>query len=109
MSDHFFMMRREEQRTWVDEDLLDAQGLARAAGLPPRLLLRLCELGIVDAVEERQGELMFAVDAVPRLRRVLRLRHDLGLGWNSLALVADLLERIERLESRLRQTEHTAS
>ena len=105
MSDQFFMMRHEERETWGEEDLLDSQGLAHATGLPPRLLTRLCELGIVDSVQERHGEPMFAVDAVPRLRRVLRLRRDLGLSWNSLGLVADLLERIEVLESRLRQRE----
>lgn len=87
-------------------ELLDCDALAGAAGLHPELVRRLYRLGLVVAEEHRGGEPLFAAAAaVRRLRRATRLHADLGVGWAALGLVVDLLERVEALESRLRELE----
>ncbi len=72
--------------------LVDAEALARKAGLHPDLVRRLIRIGAVDP---------FAWDAVPRLARLVRLRRDLGLNYAGAVLACDLLARIDELEARL--------
>ena len=57
-------------------------------------------LGLLDPRGEGD-EPTFGPEALPRVRRMLRLRRDLQVGWTSLGLVLDLLERVERLEREL--------
>jgi chaperone modulatory protein CbpM len=45
-----------------------------------------------------EGVLLFADSAVERIRRGIRLHHDLGINWPGVAVVLDLLERVEALE-----------
>lgn len=90
---------------WItssEAELLDQEQFARLTGLRRLQIDRLVRLGVLEPVGERQGEPLFAVSAVRRTRRVLRLRRDLELSWSSLALVDELLERIDELESHLR-------
>ena len=79
----------------VDAEL---QALAREAGLHPDLVRRLLALGLLD-------ERPFPGDAGRRLARAVRLRHDLGLNYAGAVLACQLLDRIERLEDRLRSYE----
>jgi hypothetical protein len=72
--------------------LVDAEALARKAGLHPDLVRRLIRIGAVDP---------FAWDAAPRLARLMRLHRDLGLNLAGAVLACDLLARIEDLEARL--------
>ena len=71
--------------------LVDADALARRAGLHPDLVRRLIRMGAVDPR---------ALDAPARLARITRLRRDLGLNYAGAILACDLLARIERLEAR---------
>jgi hypothetical protein len=71
--------------------------LAREAGLHPEVVGRLLALGLLN--EARSSE------APARLARAVRLRHDLGLNYAGALLACELLERIERLERRLRAYE----
>ncbi len=93
---------------WIDraqEGLLDAKALAHATGLPTKTIDRLYRQGVLEAEEERQEGPFFAPMTVLRLRRIRRLRRDLGLSWDALAVVGDLLERIDALEAKLRRLE----
>jgi hypothetical protein len=71
--------------------------LAREAGLHPEVVRRLLALGFLNGGSS--GE------APARLARAVRLRHDLGLNYAGALLACELLERIERLERRLRAYE----
>ena len=71
--------------------------LARRAGLHPDVVRRLLALGFLDVGSSGQGP--------ARLARAVRLRHDLGLNYAGALLACELLERIERLERRLRAYE----
>jgi hypothetical protein len=82
---------------------LDLNGFARAAGLHPDVLRRFVALGLVPATRDADGELWFAPSQVGNVARLQRLRAGFGLNYAALGLVADLLDRIERLESAQRR------
>jgi DNA-binding transcriptional MerR regulator len=68
----------------------------------PVLVERLMTLGLVDPVATTP-ELLFDVATVLRLRRILRLRRDLGVNWVGIGVVLDLLAKIEALEQEIAQ------
>ncbi len=93
-------MIRWEQRL----DALSTEEVASRCGLHPALVERLVALGVIEPLEGRGNR--FSPEVTLRLQRALRLRRDLGLSYNSAALVLELLDRIEDLERRLAQYDH---
>lgn len=87
------------------EGLMDIRGVAEAAGLHPDLVGRLVHLGLLETSYDGRGGPLFDPGSVLRMRRMMRLRSDLGLAWTALGLIADLLERIDNLEATLRDKE----
>jgi DNA-binding transcriptional MerR regulator len=85
---------------------LSLEEVAARCGLHPLLVERLVALGLIDPVEGESNR--FAPEVALRLQRALRLRRDLGLSYNSVALVMELLDRIEALERRLNRYERQA-
>jgi len=72
--------------------------LARSSGLSRAEVRRFLELDVVGVPDGR------AVPAlVPRLRRMRRLRRDLGLSLDAVAIILRLLDRIEALEGSARR------
>ena len=78
------------------EVLLVAEQFAVAVGISPARLAGLVESGFVEPAEPGGNE--FTAAAAARLRRMLRLRADLGVSFVAAAIIVDLLERLERLE-----------
>lgn len=72
--------------------------IAAHAGLHPALVARLIELGAfpVEVWGPAQEE-----EAVRRVTRLVRLRHDLGISFSGAILASELLERIDALEATL--------
>jgi hypothetical protein len=83
----------------MDEELLTIAELARAGRITRARVERLVQLGVVEPA--RAGEDAFTVTSAVRLRRVLRLRAELGVDLTGAAIIVDLLERLERLEAEL--------
>ncbi|MDQ1575938.1 MAG: MerR family transcriptional regulator, heat shock protein HspR [Microbacteriaceae bacterium] len=79
---------------------LDLEAAAAASGVHPELLARLADLDLVDSVTDSQGRRWFARTAPARVHMIMRLRADLALNYASIALVLDLLSRIDELEGR---------
>jgi hypothetical protein len=65
---------------------------------------RLVALGLLEPVRDSAGEPWFGRDQLLAVARVRRLRVGLGLNYSSLALVAELLDRVAELERQLRMT-----
>lgn len=90
----------------VQGSLLSFSEVARLAGIHPELLDRLVTLGLVDPAQSVQSayaspEPLFEVATVLRIRRILRLRNELGVNWAGIGVVLDLLSRIEKLEQEI--------
>ncbi|HTU00879.1 MAG TPA: chaperone modulator CbpM [Candidatus Sulfotelmatobacter sp.] len=80
---------------------LSVDELAAAAGISPRLLGRLVRLGLIEPVSA--GSPRFPVATLRRLKRMLRLRRDLGVNLTGASVILDLLDRLEHLEVELRR------
>lgn len=78
---------------------LSADELAAAAEISPTMLARLVRLGLIEPAAE--GSTEFTAASARRLRRMLRLRRDLGVNLTGAAILVDLLERLEQLEAEL--------
>lgn len=76
--------------------------LADTSGLPETVLRELVEYGALAPADRSAPEWAFAGDCVSRLRAAARLTRDLELETPTLALVLSFLERIQRLEARVR-------
>ena len=80
---------------------LSVDELAAAAGISPRLLGRLVRLGLIEPVPA--GSPQFPAATLRRLKRMLRLRRDLGVNLSGASVILDLLDRLEHLEAELRR------
>jgi DNA-binding transcriptional MerR regulator len=79
---------------------LDIGMVAAASGTHPDLVQRFVELGLVPATRDGSGRLWFSPSAPELARRIVRLHADLSLNYAAVALVIDLLARIDVLESQ---------
>lgn len=101
----YFIVRRTRP---AYEDLweLTLPQLASLCGVHPDLIVRFVHLGLLDPLEERAGiPSLFARSAVDVVRRILRLRRDLGINYAGIGVVLELMRRIEVLEDRIRELE----
>jgi MerR-like DNA binding protein len=73
--------------------------LARSSGLRPAEVRRLVQLEVVAPAGESLQPAMLR-----RLRKIRRLRRDLGLSLDAVVIVVRLLDRIEELEGRQLRT-----
>ena len=75
--------------------------LCRRCAVEAELIERLVDEGIIEP-SRREGDILyFPHSCTRRTRIVLRLRSDLGVNMAGAALALELLDRIERLQSRL--------
>jgi hypothetical protein len=80
----------------VAADEATLRRLARASGLSTLELRRYMQ------IEETTVERVPAAALAARMRRVRRLRRDLGLSFDAIAVIVRLLDRIDALEGRTR-------
>jgi chaperone modulatory protein CbpM len=78
---------------------LSLEELATAAAIRPTQLARLVRLGLVQPTAPGADE--FSAATAARLRRMLRLRSDLGVNLAGVAIILDLLEQLEDLRHQL--------
>ena len=86
------------------DPLLSIDELALTAGVSRTRVARLVALGIVDPVEPDPPR--FSPAIAIRLRRMFRLHRDLGVNIVGTAIILDLLDRLERMESDLASLPH---
>lgn len=85
----------------VEEELtLTLEQLSVACDVERESIVELVEQGVIDV----QSGGRFSGEVLRRARMAVRLQRDLGLNAAGASLVIELLERIEALESRNRQS-----
>lgn len=97
MSDSFLNPSSPEEAIELD-DLIASTGLVRAE------VIELVELGVLETCAGLTGYAFYSRTVI-QARRAARLRDDFGLNTPGMALALTYLERIERLELRLRELE----
>ncbi|HEY0322506.1 MAG TPA: chaperone modulator CbpM [Pyrinomonadaceae bacterium] len=83
------------------DDLLTFEVVAETVGAGAALVSRLASQGLIETVETETGELLLPRRAILRLRRMQRLRHDLGVNFTGAAIILDLIWRLEQLNREL--------
>jgi chaperone modulatory protein CbpM len=79
------------------EEWLDVEQMCALCAVERQYLLDLVQEGVIEA---SPGELRFTGTSLRRVRLAMRLRRDLGVNAAGVALVIELLDRIDSLERR---------
>lgn len=95
------------KRTRTDYPYLKISEVAVRCRTHPGLVHRFVRLGLVDPVDARGNpeQWLFKRDAVPLIAKIIRLRNELGINYSGVGVVLELLERINKLENRIRELE----
>lgn len=83
------------------DEPLSCEAVAQTVGARRSLVLRLARHGLIDTVEGGTDEPLVPRRVVIRLRRMQRLRRDLGVNFAGAAVILDLVGRIEQLNREL--------
>lgn len=81
---------------------LSADDLARACGQEVEWIVRLVEVGIVNASGRRPAEWRFYSMDLQRALDACRLQRDFGASLDAAALILDLSQEVRRLKAQLR-------
>src|ERR1044071_9195768 len=76
------------------------EDLAVACDLHPDVVLRYVEIGLLEPASRERG-VVFTYGSVLRVRTILRLRRELGVNLNGVAVILDLTERLRRLQREI--------
>ncbi len=79
------------------------QAAAQRTRMPPSRLRHYVEVGLIRPSRVEAGELLFGERELARLRKIRRLRRDLGLNSSAIEVVVRLLDELERLHTLLEQ------
>jgi DNA-binding transcriptional MerR regulator len=80
--------------------------VAYRAGLHPELIDRFISLGLIEFADRGDdGELLFDFGVIPLIRRILRLRNELGVNYAGVGVILELTSRLEAMEARVRELE----
>lgn len=94
------------KRTYGHESYMELREVAHRCGIHPEMVKRLVSLGLIDYEETRPGGVvLFRHEVVPTIRRILRLRNELGVNYAGVGVILELMSRIEALEQQIRELE----
>jgi MerR family transcriptional regulator, heat shock protein HspR len=80
--------------------------VAYRAGLHPELVRKFISLGLIESTDfAATGEMIFDSEVVPLIRRILRLRNELGVNYAGIGVILELMSRVDSLEARIRELE----
>src|SRR5262245_58725686 len=91
-----------------DREMLTLDDLAARTGLHPALIERFFACGLIEASEGCGSELFFDLNCGSRLRKIERLRHELGANLASVAVILDLLDRMNTLQKEVERLQSAA-
>lgn len=90
---------------------LNSEEVATRCGLHPEIIDRFVCLGLIDPVgrDSENGSWLFEESVIPIVKKIVRLRNELGINYAGIGVVLDLLSRLESLEERVRILEERLS
>lgn len=100
----YFLVRVE--RTLGGSLYVTSRDVAAHVGAHPELINRFVDLGLIDPVgRDQNNEFLFPVEVIPLIKKILRLRSQLGVNYIGIGVILELMDRIESLESQIRELE----
>jgi chaperone modulatory protein CbpM len=85
------------------DEPLTAEVVAASCGTKRSLVVRLAYEGLIETIENEPGEPRLPRRAVVQLRRMQRLRRDLGVNFAGASVILDLVQRLEQTNRQLLQ------
>src|SRR5215813_14739536 len=83
------------------DEPLSCDVVAETVGAKRSLVVRLAQQGLIETVDSGADEPLAPRRVVVQLRRMQRLRRDLGVNFAGAAIILDLVGRIEQLNREL--------
>jgi chaperone modulatory protein CbpM len=83
------------------DEPLTVDVVAETVGAKRSLVVRLVQQGLIETVDSGAEEPLVPRRVVVQLRRMQRLRRDLGVNFAGAAVILDLVRRIEQLNREL--------
>ena len=83
------------------DEPLTCEVVAERIGARRSLVVRLARAGLIETIESESSEPLLPSHVVVQLRRMQRLRRDLGVNFSGAAVILDLVKRIELLNREL--------
>jgi len=100
----FFMLQVKTDSEFYSNYTLTE--VACRTGLHPELIDRFIRLGLIEfSGSTDDGEPLFDPEVIPLIRRILRLRNELGVNYAGIGVILELMSRLEALEERIRDLE----
>src|SRR6266436_3935307 len=94
--------KTRELIVWRTEHaFLSLEDLADASGLHPGLVEQFVDYGLLEPSAGAGPRSLFPASAVERLRRIMRLKCDLGVNLAGIAVILELRERLVSLQEEL--------
>jgi chaperone modulatory protein CbpM len=87
-----------------DAEEITLADLSRACRVHAEWVVELVEEGVIEPRGKVGPQWRFAATTVVRVQKAQRLHSDLGINLPGVALALQLLDRIETLEARVRQS-----
>jgi DNA-binding transcriptional MerR regulator len=86
-------------------DRVTLEVLAERTGIHSQRILHYVEHGLLEPCEHLGEQAYFEAAAVLRLRRIERLRRDLGVNLAGISIILDMRDRLLRLQRELERRE----
>lgn len=83
------------------DEPLTCDMVAETVGARRSLVMRLARLGLIETIESGAEEPLLPRHVVVDLRRMQRLRRDLGVNFAGASIILELVGRIEQLNREL--------
>ena len=97
-----------EEIAWsMESSLLTLEQLSDSAELHPEHVEKFIQYGLIEPAADQAPRLLFPISCIERLRRIIRLRRDLGVNLAGVAVILEMRQHIEELQKelvRLRQS-----
>ena len=83
------------------DEPLTCEMVAETVGARRSLVMRLARLGLIETIDSGTEEPLLPRHVVVDLRRMQRLRRDLGVNFAGASIILELVGRIEQLNREL--------
>ena len=86
---------------YSNKKVFTLEEISQETELHPSFVRRCLELGIVVSQAGGESLPLFDEDAIYRLRRIRRIREDLGINLMGAGIISDLVDEIEALKGEI--------
>jgi chaperone modulatory protein CbpM len=87
-------------------ETLSLMELTEKSGVSVEIVIEMVQFDIIHPKGQEPESWRFAVSALHRLQKALRLQQDLEINLAGVALTLDLVEEVDRLKSEIARLKH---